>query len=90
MTVVFASGSATIHAVHASRYVPRCRGVTGGGRSDHRSARFGMVVCMLGSYHTTTVTLKTDEKNGVGVASCVHRYGTMENCVTYRVSVFGS
>lgn len=88
MTVVFASGSATIHAVHASRYVPRCRGVTGGGRSDHRSVRFGMVVCMLGSYCTMTVTLKTDEKNGA--ASCVHLYGTMENCVTYRVSVFGS
>ena len=35
-----------------------------------------------------TVTLKTDEKNGV--ASRVHLYGTMENCVTYRVSVFGS
>lgn len=44
--VVFASGSATIHAVQASRYVPRCRGVTGAGRSDHCSARFGMVVCM--------------------------------------------
>jgi hypothetical protein len=44
--VVFASGSATIHAVQASRYVPRCRGVTGGGRSDHCSARFGMVAYM--------------------------------------------
>lgn len=39
----FVSGSATIHAVHASRYVPRCRGVMGGAMSDHRSVRLGMV-----------------------------------------------
>ena len=41
-------------------------------------------VVLYNDYHP-----KTDEKN-VLVLCRVHDYGTMENCVTYRVSVFGS
>ena len=85
VTVVFVSGSATIHAVQASRYVPRCKGVTGAGRSDHRSMRFGIGVCVV--LCDALTTLKLMKKIAF---SMLCDYGTMENWDTYRVSVFGS
>lgn len=71
VTVVFISGSPTIHAVQASRYVPRCRGVTGAVRSDHRSVRFGIVV-LCDSHHP-----KTDEKNSTLNAMRLRYHGEL-------------
>ena len=72
--MVFASGSATIHAVQASRYVPRCKGVTGAGRSDHCSVRFGMIVCRAVERLPPYKLMKK-----LGFALCrVRDYGTME------------
>jgi hypothetical protein len=86
VTVVFVSGSATIHAVQASRYVPRCRGVTGAGRSDHRSVRFGIVVLCDGHHP------KTDEKKAPSMLQYVIDPGSkipvLETNTTDTVSRF--